>query len=220
MAGLGPADIDTVQLYDCFTYMVVAQLEDYGFCTKGDGGAFAASGATRRSADRCLGTRPAASCPRAMSKGCCRLSKAVRQLRRRPSSQATGRGSRDRSRQRTRRERRVPLHADSGEGAPVAGYAKPLPVPLPRASPSGRRAVDMSSSSSAAVWLRLVLVSARALSAHAASRSRGAGSPRAARGLSTRSSVVHRLYHPGFADERSVRRGVVELDEGPRLPTE
>ena len=45
MAGLGPADIDTTQLYDCFTYMVLAQLEDYGFCKKGEGGAFARSGA-------------------------------------------------------------------------------------------------------------------------------------------------------------------------------
>jgi acetyl-CoA acetyltransferase len=45
MAGVEPADIDTAQLYDCFTYMVVAQLEDYGFCAKGEGGAFVASGA-------------------------------------------------------------------------------------------------------------------------------------------------------------------------------
>jgi acetyl-CoA acetyltransferase len=44
MAGLGPADVDTVQLYDCFTYMVVVQLEDYGFCGKGDGGPFVADG--------------------------------------------------------------------------------------------------------------------------------------------------------------------------------
>ena len=47
MAGLGPKDVDTIQLYDCFTYMVLAQLEDYGFCKKGDGGAFARSGALR-----------------------------------------------------------------------------------------------------------------------------------------------------------------------------
>lgn len=45
MAGLGPGDIDFTQLYDCFTYMVLVQLEDYGFCAKGEGGAFAASGA-------------------------------------------------------------------------------------------------------------------------------------------------------------------------------
>lgn len=44
MAGIRPQDIDTAQLYDCFTYMVVTQLEDYGFCKKGEGGPFAASG--------------------------------------------------------------------------------------------------------------------------------------------------------------------------------
>ena len=47
MAGLGPSDVDTAQIYDCFTYMVMAQLEDYGFCKKGEGGAFARSGALR-----------------------------------------------------------------------------------------------------------------------------------------------------------------------------
>jgi acetyl-CoA acetyltransferase len=45
MAGLGPKDIDFAQIYDCFTYMVLVQLEDYGFCEKGEGGAFVASGA-------------------------------------------------------------------------------------------------------------------------------------------------------------------------------
>jgi acetyl-CoA acetyltransferase len=47
MAGLGPADVNTAQLYDCFTYMVLTQLEDYGFCKKGEGGDFVASGALR-----------------------------------------------------------------------------------------------------------------------------------------------------------------------------
>jgi acetyl-CoA acetyltransferase len=47
MAGLGPQDIDTAQIYDCFTYMVLTQLEDYGFCKKGEGGDFVASGALR-----------------------------------------------------------------------------------------------------------------------------------------------------------------------------
>lgn len=47
MAGVGPDDIDTTQLYDCFTGMVITQLEDYGFCAKGEGGPFAASGALR-----------------------------------------------------------------------------------------------------------------------------------------------------------------------------
>jgi acetyl-CoA acetyltransferase len=44
-AGLGPADIDVAQLYDCFSITVLLQLEDYGFCAKGEGGAFVSSGA-------------------------------------------------------------------------------------------------------------------------------------------------------------------------------
>ena len=47
MAGVGPQDIDVAQLYDCFTYSVIVQLEDYGFCAKGEGGPFVESGATR-----------------------------------------------------------------------------------------------------------------------------------------------------------------------------
>ncbi|HEU5158831.1 MAG TPA: acetyl-CoA acetyltransferase [Streptosporangiaceae bacterium] len=47
MAGVGPADIDVAEIYDCFTYSVIVQLEDYGFCAKGEGGPYVASGATR-----------------------------------------------------------------------------------------------------------------------------------------------------------------------------
>ena len=45
MAGVGPKDMDFAQLYDCFTPTVLVELEDLGFCTKGEGGEFAASGA-------------------------------------------------------------------------------------------------------------------------------------------------------------------------------
>jgi acetyl-CoA acetyltransferase/uncharacterized OB-fold protein len=45
MAGVGPADVTMCQLYDCYTYTVLVTLEDYGFCAKGEGGPFAASGA-------------------------------------------------------------------------------------------------------------------------------------------------------------------------------
>ncbi len=44
-AGLGPSEVDVAQIYDCFTPTVLIQLEDYGFCAKGDGGPFAESGA-------------------------------------------------------------------------------------------------------------------------------------------------------------------------------
>jgi acetyl-CoA acetyltransferase len=44
MAGVELADIDVVELYDCYTYTVLVTLEDYGFCGKGEGGPFATSG--------------------------------------------------------------------------------------------------------------------------------------------------------------------------------
>ncbi|WP_123667186.1 thiolase family protein [Actinocorallia herbida] len=44
MAGVTLADIDVVELYDCYTYTVLVSLEDYGFCAKGEGGAFVESG--------------------------------------------------------------------------------------------------------------------------------------------------------------------------------
>lgn len=48
MAGLTHKDVKVAEIYDCYTYTVVVSLEDYGFCSKGDGGAFAASGALAR----------------------------------------------------------------------------------------------------------------------------------------------------------------------------
>lgn len=44
-AGMGPRDIDVAQFYDCFTITILVQLEDYGFCERGEGGPFAESGA-------------------------------------------------------------------------------------------------------------------------------------------------------------------------------
>ncbi len=45
MAGLAPADVDFVALYDNFTAQVLIQLEDLGFCARGEGGPFVESGA-------------------------------------------------------------------------------------------------------------------------------------------------------------------------------
>ncbi len=46
MAGLTPKDISFAQLYDCFTPTVLIELEDLGFCKKGEGGAFVQTKAT------------------------------------------------------------------------------------------------------------------------------------------------------------------------------
>ncbi|HEY3191040.1 MAG TPA: acetyl-CoA acetyltransferase, partial [Solirubrobacteraceae bacterium] len=43
-AGLRPADVDVVELYDAFTITPVLFLEDLGFCGKGEGGAFVSDG--------------------------------------------------------------------------------------------------------------------------------------------------------------------------------
>lgn len=43
-AGITLADLDVLELYDCYTYTVLVSLEDYGFCAKGEGGAFGSDG--------------------------------------------------------------------------------------------------------------------------------------------------------------------------------
>jgi acetyl-CoA acetyltransferase len=44
-AGVGPGDVDVAQIYDHFTGLVLLSLEDFGFCARGEGGPYAASGA-------------------------------------------------------------------------------------------------------------------------------------------------------------------------------
>ena len=44
LAGITRDDVDILELYDCYTYTVLFTLEDYGYCEKGEGGAFVADG--------------------------------------------------------------------------------------------------------------------------------------------------------------------------------
>jgi acetyl-CoA C-acetyltransferase len=46
-AQVTPDDIDVAQVHDCFTISEIIECEELGFCEKGEGGAFVASGAIR-----------------------------------------------------------------------------------------------------------------------------------------------------------------------------
>jgi acetyl-CoA acetyltransferase len=46
-AGVTHSDIDVAEIYDCFTYAVIRQLEDLGFCSKGEGPDFIQNGRIR-----------------------------------------------------------------------------------------------------------------------------------------------------------------------------
>lgn len=55
-AGLTPDDIDVAELYDSFTYTVLVQLEDLGFCAKGAAGEFVSGQRTAPGGDFPLNT--------------------------------------------------------------------------------------------------------------------------------------------------------------------
>ncbi len=46
-AGVGPEDVDVTGSYDAFTFTTMLQLEDYGFCKKGEGGQYVSDGTIR-----------------------------------------------------------------------------------------------------------------------------------------------------------------------------
>jgi acetyl-CoA acetyltransferase len=82
MAGLGPKDMDVVQLYDAFTINTILFLEDLGFCPKGEGGRFVADGAIAPGGKLPVNTNGGGlSCVHPGMYGIFALIEAVRQLR-------------------------------------------------------------------------------------------------------------------------------------------
>ena len=56
MAGIGPREVNVAELHDCFTIAEIIACEDLGFVAKGEGGPYAASGATARTGERPVNT--------------------------------------------------------------------------------------------------------------------------------------------------------------------
>ena len=58
MADIGAADLDVIAVYDCFSMTALMQIEDMGFCKKGEGGAFIQEGRLRYDRPRSQGGLP------------------------------------------------------------------------------------------------------------------------------------------------------------------
>jgi acetyl-CoA acetyltransferase len=90
MAGVGPEDIDVAELYDHFTPQVIAQIEDYGFCKPGEGGAFVEDGGLRFDTGRLPVNTHGGNLSEVYLLGLTHTIEAVRQLRGTSSSQVEG----------------------------------------------------------------------------------------------------------------------------------
>ncbi len=90
MAGVGPHEIDVVQLYDAFTINSILFLEDLGFCPKGEGGRFVADGRIGPGGARPVNTDGGGlSCAHPGMYGLLAIAEAARQLRGEAANQLT-----------------------------------------------------------------------------------------------------------------------------------
>ena len=90
-AKLSPADVDVVQLYDAFTINTILFLEDRGFCAKGEGGRFVASGAIAPDGSLPVNTNGGGlSCVHPGMYGLFAIVECVRQLRGTAANQISG----------------------------------------------------------------------------------------------------------------------------------
>ena len=109
MAGLTPADVDVLQLYDAFTITPILFLEDLGFCAKGEGGAFVSGGRIAPGGEVPLNTNGGGlSYQHPGMYGLLAIVEAARQLRGESTGQVEDCARRARARQRRRPEH--PVH--------------------------------------------------------------------------------------------------------------
>ncbi len=90
MAGVGPEDVDVALFYDHFSGLVILQLEDYGFCKRGEGGPFVEDGGLLWEDGRLPVNTHGGNLSEVYLLGVTHIAEAVRQLRGESTSQVEG----------------------------------------------------------------------------------------------------------------------------------
>jgi len=125
-AGIGPADVRTAVLYDHFTPYVLIQLEELGFCPRGEARGFIADGAIEMGGRLPLNTH-GGQLGEAYIHGMNGIAEAVRQVRGTSVNQVPGDG---------------PVLVTAGTGVPTSGLILSLPAfGLPSAQAACGRSV-------------------------------------------------------------------------------
>jgi len=84
LAGVGPKDVNVMEIYDSFTITVICELEESGFCKKGEGGDWIQEHSLRFDGDKPLNTHGGQLSygQASTAGGCAQVTEAVRQIRR------------------------------------------------------------------------------------------------------------------------------------------